>query len=99
MNTFVINGKTYTAKTFDFNTVCDLEDLGISMQETMKKPMSAIRGYFALCCGRDTTFAGEELEKHIESGGNFDDISNAMAKEIEKSDFFQSLTKNKTEKA
>ncbi len=31
MNTFTINEKEYKAKPFDFEMVCDLEDMGIEI--------------------------------------------------------------------
>ena len=96
MNTFTINGKEYKAKPFDFNLVCDLEDMGISLEEAGRKPMSMVRAYFGICAGKRKNFSGKEMEAHIINGGKFDEIMNAMSDEMEKSDFFHSL--NKTEK-
>ena len=31
MKRFKINGKEYVAKSFDFNLICDLEDMGVSI--------------------------------------------------------------------
>lgn len=95
MNTFTINGKEYKAKPFDFNLVCDLEDMGISLEQAGNKPMSMVRAYFGLCAGKGKEFAGKEMEAHIIGGGTFDNIMTAMSDEMEKSDFFQAL--NKTE--
>lgn len=95
MNTFTVNNITYTAKPFDFNLVCDLEDMGINLQQANEKPMSAVRAYFALCTGRGKAFSGEQIEQHIINGGNFEEIMSAMSQEMEKSDFFRSLNKNK----
>lgn len=95
MNTFVVNGKEYKAKAFDFNLVCDLEDMGISLEEAGRKPMSMVRAYFGLCAGKGKEYAGKELEAHIIGGGKFDNIMSAMSEEMEKSDFFRNL--NKTE--
>lgn len=91
MKTFTVNGKKYKAKPFDFNLACDLEDLGISLQEAEKKPMSMVRAYFSFCIGRDKEYAGKEMEQHIINGGSFDDITKAMSEEMEKSDFFRGL--------
>lgn len=93
MNTFTVNGKEYKAKPFDFNLVCDLEDMGISLEQAENKPMSMVRAYFGLCAEKGKEFAGKEMETHIVSGGTFDDIMNAMSDEMEKSDFFRSLGK------
>lgn len=95
MNLFKINGKEYKAKPFDFNLICDLEDMGVSLEEMGKKKMSMIRAYFAICAGRGNEYAGKELNQHFVDGGKFDDVLNAMSKEMEVSDFFQAL--NKTE--
>jgi len=95
MNLFKINGKEYKAKPFDFNLICDLEDMGVSLEEMGKKKMSMIRAYFAICAGRGNEYAGKELNQHFIGGGKFDDVLDAMSKEMEASDFFQAL--NKTE--
>lgn len=99
MNTFTVNGKEYKAKAFDFNLVCDLEDMGISLEQAENKPMSMVRAYFGLCVGRDKEFAGKEMEAHIIDGGTFDDIMTAMSKEMEESDFFRSLKKTEETEA
>lgn len=93
MNTFKINGKECNAKPFDFNLVCDLEDMGISLEEAGRKPMSMVRAYLGLCTGKGKEYAGKELEAHITSGGKFDEIMTAMSDEMEKSDFFRNLSK------
>lgn len=93
MNTFTVNGKEYKAKPFDFNLVCDLEDMGISLEQATNKPMSMVRAYFGLCTGKGKEYAGKELEAHIIGGGKFDDIMAAMSDEMEKSDFFRNLNK------
>ena len=49
MKTFTVNGKEYRAKEFDFNLMCDFEDMGISIADMSKKPMAVVRAYFALC--------------------------------------------------
>ena len=97
MNKITVNGKKYTAKAFDFNTVCELEDMGVALQDAQKKPMSVARAYFAVCAGLDADDAGKELEQHIIGGGKFDEIIKAMTKEMEKSDFFQALGKKSEE--
>lgn len=93
MNTFTVNGTEYKAKPFDFNLVCDLEDMGVSLEEMGKKKMSMVRAYFGLCAGKGSEFAGKELNAHFVSGGKFEDIIEAMNKEMEISDFFQALIK------
>lgn len=99
MNLFIINEKEYKAKEFDFNLVCDLEDMGISLEQAERKPMSMARAYFALCAGKGRVFAGKEMEAHIVGGGSLDELMDAMSEEMERSDFFRSLKEGKAEEA
>lgn len=99
MNLFTINEKEYRAKEFDFNLVCDLEDMGISLEQAERKPMSMARAYFALCAGKGRIFAGKEIETHLVGGGSLDGLMDAMSDEMERSDFFRSLKERKTEEA
>lgn len=95
-NTFTLNGNLVVAKKFDFNLICDLEDFGVSIQDVGKKPMPMIRAYIALCLGSSLDVAGHEIEQHIIGGGSFDEVMNAMSKEMENSDFFRNLNQPKT---
>jgi hypothetical protein len=97
MNRFTVNGTVYTAKPFDFNMIADLEDCGVSMEKMQDKPMSMVRAYFSLCSNKSREKAGKEIEEHIIGGGKFDEIIQAMSKEMEESGFFLALSKNKTE--
>lgn len=98
MNTFTINEKEYKARPFDFELVCDLEDMGIEISEIGQKQLSFIRAYFGICAGISKKEAGKQIEAHIVNGGDFAELSNVISKEVEKSDFFHSLQqKVKTE--
>ena len=94
---FTINEKRYQAKPFDFNTVCDLEDNGVSLQDMSKKPMSMARAYFALCLNGDKEKAGKEIQEHVMHGGDFNDLYTAMGEELNESDFFQALNQKQNE--
>lgn len=98
MKNFAINGKEYKAVPFDFNLVCDMEDMGVSMEQIRDKPISAIRAYFSLCARLNRAAAGKEIEAHIISGGKLDDAMNIMFEEMEDSDFFRALNKTTEEK-
>lgn len=93
MKTFMVNGKEYKSKMFDFNLVCDMEDLGVSIEQIRNKPISAIRAYFSLCANLNKDAAGKEIESHIISGKKLDDVMNIMFEEMENSDFFRVLNK------
>ena len=90
-NRFTVNGVTYTAKPFDFDLICDLEDMGVSIERIDKMPMSLIRGYFALCANVEPKVASSWIQEHLKKGGKVDDITEAMTKEMDVSDFFRSL--------
>ena len=91
MRTFTINGRRYSAKPFDFNTVCELEDNGVSLAQMKEKPMSMVRAYFALCYGGSKEEAGKEIQAHVVAHGNFNEIYKIMGEEMNDSDFFQAL--------
>lgn len=93
MKTFEVNGKQYKGKEFDFNLVCDLEDMGVTLEDMQKKNLSLIRGYFGLCAGLDRDEAGAELQAHLVSGKKFESLNEAMSDAMEKSDFFRALGK------
>lgn len=95
MRTFILNGNEYIAKPFDFNMVCDLEDMGISLEEAHEKPTAMVRAYVAVCIGRNKEFAGAEMEQHIINGGSFAEIMGIMSDEMDKSDFFRHIKKAK----
>lgn len=100
MSTFTVNGTEYKSKEFDFNLICDLEDMGISLEKANEKPMSMVRAYFAFCAGKGKAFAGREMQEHIVNGGSFEEVTKAMSEAMEKSDFFRALQKtaeNQTE--
>lgn len=88
-----INGKTYTPVELDFNTVCKLEDMGVSIVDMQNKNMSLIRAYAAICMDVDNEAAGTEIQEHVIGGGDFKEIADAFGKEVEKSGFFQALKK------
>lgn len=96
---FVVNGKTYKAREFDFNFLCDLEDQNLSLEDIDKKPMNLIRAYLAFSAGITKEEAGKEIEAHLESGGKFNDVVDVMSHQMQDSGFFRSISKDKEEEA
>ncbi len=93
MRKFKLNGKEYNAKGFSFNTVCDLEDCGFPMEDMQRKPMSMVRAYLSICLNTSLESAGKEMEEHIISGGDFEEIMKVITDEMNDSDFFRNLNK------
>lgn len=94
MRTFKINEKEYKSKMVDFNLVCDLEDMGISIDDINKKQTATMRAYFALCANIDKESAGLEMQEHVKNGGNFKELAQVFNEEFEKSDFFRAVSEN-----
>lgn len=92
MNTFKVNGIEYKAKPFDFNLVCDLEDMGITLNNMSGRNTSLIRAYFGICSGLSKEKAGKEIEQQFIKYGDLNEISEALDKEMKNSDFFHVLT-------
>lgn len=94
---FTVNGVTYVAKDFTFNTICDLEDMGVALSDFSSKPMSVVRAYLAICAEKSYEFAGGEIEKHVIAGGNFEDMMQIMSEKMDESDFFRALQSRATD--
>lgn len=91
MKRFLLNGKKYKSKELDFNAMCDLEDMGVSMVDIKSKNMSLIRAYLAFCGNISAEEAGNEIMLHLKNGGKFDEIMEGLKEAIENSDFFRFL--------
>lgn len=88
-----INGKSYKPAEFDVNFVCEMEDMGIALDQMENKMFNTVRAYVALSMGVDAKTAGKEISEHIRNGGSLDDISDAMTQMMEESDFFRPTQK------
>lgn len=97
MKTITINGNTYPIKTMDVNMLCDLEDMGISMNEMQSKSFSFIRAILSIWMGVDPKKAGREIELHLMNGGSLEEIMDGIKVAMEESDFFRHLTKTAEE--
>lgn len=90
---FKFNGKAYKAVPFNFNTICDLERYGVSLSDISERPISTVRGYFAVCGHMTVEEAGTELEAGIVNGENMNEIMNVMQEQIAESGFFHAINK------
>lgn len=97
VKSITINNKTYIAKEFGYNTLCDLQEMGIDINDARKVPMAMVRAYVAICMGVDKDTAGAEIEKHMINGGDLNVVTEALVSKIENSGFFRGISK--TEKA
>ena len=101
MKTYItINKKRYEAREFDFNLICDLQDLGVNIldiKDMRRTSLLTIRSYVALCMDADPEYAGEEINQHIINGGNMDEITEVFQKMMSESSFFQALGQGEEE--
>lgn len=98
MDKFTINGRVIQAKEIDFNFICDLSNDGIELADLGKKILPAVRSYIAYCMDVDAATAGEEIQKHIVGGGNFEEVINVFNEKAEDSDFFRAMGQETDEK-
>ena len=99
MRKFELNGKKYGAAVMNFGAICDLEDLGVNLDDFAQKPMGAVRAYVELSTGLTKKEVAAEIEAHIVAGGTLEHITDCLAGEIEESDFFQALRKRQEKEA
>lgn len=90
----IINGKEYVIPELSFNTICKLEEMGVSLSEIKNKPMAFIRGFLALTVGTPEK-AGQEIEQHLENGGDLKEITEEIVRAVNESGFFQAMSKKK----
>lgn len=67
------------------------------MGDMQRKPMSMVRAYLSICLNTSLEVAGKEMEEHIVSGGDFEEIMKVITDEMNDSDFFQNLNKTEEE--
>lgn len=86
-----INNKIYKIPELNYNTICILEEMGISLTDMDKRVFSTVRGFVALAMNGDYEKAGEEIEEHLKNGGSLDEVLEEINKAVEESGFFQAL--------
>ena len=97
MKKITINSKDYNIdKVIDFNGICELEELGLSLTELRKSKMTSIRAMLAYMGGIDTDTAGAEIMEHLKNGGSLEDFAPLIDCLVE-SDFFQATRQPNTE--
>ena len=89
MKDFKLNGKKVTPKPITFNTICDLEDRGFDISEMGTHTMSFIRVFVALWEKISIEKAGDEIEAHINNGGDIAVLMDAITDAINESGFFK----------
>lgn len=97
MSSVNINGKTYEVPKLDFDTVCQLEENGISllaMNEANPKIATMLRAFVAWIIGSTPRQASMEIQEHLENGGNIADLLNAITTALNDSGFSNGNRRN-----
>lgn len=91
-----INGKIYEAPSLNFESMCKLEDWGISVSDLSRRPLACLSGFVALAIGGNLASGRAEINAHIENGGNLDELADELNKAVEDSSFFRDRAKKET---
>lgn len=91
MEKITINGKEFELREIDFNALCELEKLGMSIIDIQDKTFSSIRALTAFTMKCDLDTAGKAIESHIKNGGKINDFT-PLFEMVSKSDFFRNLS-------
>ena len=86
-----LNNKEYKIPELTFNTICKLEKKGVNLFAMDDGILGMVRGMVALAMDTDIETAGEEIEKHIATGGDLAEIMEEATEVIRESGFFQSV--------
>lgn len=86
-----INGNEYKIPELNFNTMCMLEDMGLSLTNMDKKVLGTVRAFLALAMDGDEKKAGAEIEAHLINGGNLEEFMSEINEAVQNSGFFQAL--------
>jgi len=91
---YIINGKEYKEKKFDFGALAKLEECGVNLEdfEKMKKPITLVIGLVAWVTDTDKEEATELVNQHVENGGKLSDLVSIL-ETLKTSDFFKKAMK------
>ena len=97
--TITINGKVYKAKEVSFNFTCQLGLKGLAILDygSPAKTFPIVREYVAYCMGADAEYAGLEIDKHCNAGGDFNELISLVSEKMNDSGFFRSLNQSDEE--
>lgn len=97
MSSVIINNKTYDVPKLDFDTVCQLEENGISllaMNDRNPKIATMLRAFAAWIIGCSPQQASAEIQAHLEKGGNITDLLTAITDALNDSGFSRGNRQN-----
>ena len=100
MNTVTINGKEYQIPKVDFEAICALEENGVyllNMDQKNPKLATMIRGLVAWIMDVSSEEASQEIQAHIQNGGDLVGIMTSVTQAVQNSGFFRRSGDTNTE--
>lgn len=97
MSSVTINNRKYDVPKLDFDTVCQLEENGISllaMNERNPKIATMLRAFTAWIIGCSPQQASAEIQAHLEGGGNITDLLSTITDALNDSGFSKGNRQN-----
>ena len=91
MEKITINGKEFELRKIDFNAICELEDLGMSIVDVRSKTFNSLRALVAFVEKCDLEESSKEIEAHLTNKGKINDFA-PLFDMVKKSDFFRNIS-------
>jgi hypothetical protein len=92
---FILNGKNVVIPEFTFNTVVQLEEMGISLAEFGKSTLRFVRAVIAVALDVSEKEAGIAIDKYVIDGGDLTELFEVVSQSVVDSGFIKALTSNK----
>lgn len=92
---FILNGKNVVIPEFTFNTVVQLEEMGISLADLGKSSLRFVRAILAIALNVGENEAGTAIEAFVTDGGDLTELFEAVSEKVVESGFIKALTSNK----
>lgn len=95
-----INNKNYTVPQLGFGHMTQMEDMGFSVTDMLRKQkvFSMTTAFVGVVVDCDRQEAEHLIEQHVLGGGDIMDIANAFNQAVDQSGFFKKLLENAEEK-
>lgn len=85
-----VNGKAYPAVEVTFNVLCDMDEMGVSIEDMDPRHiLRFLRAYIAVCMKTTPEEAGAEIGAHVVNGGSIEDLVACMTEAFEEGGFFR----------
>ena len=92
---FILNGKKVIIPEFTFNTVVQLEEMGISLTEFGKSTLRFVRAVIAIALEVSEKEAGVAIEAYVKDGGDLTELFETVSNTVVESGFIKALASNK----